>query len=60
MLDQALVALGRQEVIGDGGARAECLGWEERVDLARDALVAEGTGGGLLEGGRERSLGEGG
>lgn len=55
MLDKALVALGGEEGVCDGGGRAECLRGR-RVDLARDALVAEGAGGGFAFGGRNGSL----
>ena len=51
MADEALVALGGQERVGDGGVRAEELGGEEGVDLAGDALVAEGARRGFLFGG---------
>lgn len=56
MLDEALVALGGEEGVGDGGVGAEGFGGEEGVDLAGDALVAEGAGGRLFEGGRGGSL----
>ena len=47
VLDEALVALGGEEVIGHGGVGAKELGGKEGVDLAGDALVAEGAGGGF-------------
>jgi hypothetical protein len=57
VFDDALVALGVDEVVGDVSVCAEDLGREERVDLARDALHAEGSRGGRLGGaGGERRL----
>lgn len=43
MLDHALVTLAGEKGIRHGGLGAEGLCGEERVDLARDALEAEGA-----------------
>ncbi|KAI9158161.1 Adenylyltransferase and sulfurtransferase uba4 [Paramyrothecium foliicola] len=56
VLHEALVALVGEEVVADGGARAEDLGGEERVDLAGDAHVPLRAGGGVLLGGGDGSL----
>lgn len=47
MLDQTLITLAGEEGVGDSGVGAEELGGEEGVDLAGDALVAEGARGGF-------------
>ena len=56
VLDETLVALGGEEIVCYGGVVAEdflgCL----RMDLTCYALVAEGSGGGLLEAWWLRSL----
>lgn len=56
VLDETLVALGGEEIVCYGGVVAEdflgCL----RVDLTCYALMAKGSGGGLLEAWWYRSL----
>lgn len=47
VLDEALVSLRVEEVVADGGAWAVHLGGQEGVDLAGDAHVPHGAGGGF-------------
>lgn len=56
VLDEALVTLAGEEGVRDGGFGADGLGGEEGVDLAGDALGAEGAGGRFFEGGGEGGL----
>ena len=56
MLDETLVALGGEEIVCYGGVVAEDFLGGLRVDLTCYALMAKGSGGGLLEAWWYRSL----
>ena len=57
VLDEALVFLGGDEGVGGLGVRAKELLGGQGMDLACQALVADGAGGGFLGGWRGGSLG---